>query len=473
MRAVPAGSGEKVTEGLGASPGCREILSTSSTSSRSGILPGMGTPLISRSLQASFRQAIADAKSMRHQSVTLEHLLLALLREARTQELLVACGANVQRLRKRLETFLAETIDRFQDGVSAEPQVTLGIERVLQRAAIHALSSEKKLIEEGDFLVALFREQESHALFLLQQEGTTRLALLGQLAPTGPEQGVPFLVQGEVSREVWNALARYRGEQEVELGREYSMGEALNALLGKALGLPPPPTYALGSPPGQGSSGMDPPVRIRREDVPGELPIYPLRNAVFVPGGVLPLAPGRRSTRALVQDAAREDLLIGVVTQRSLEVEEPGFPDLYRMGTVARVVKALKRGEEVSTIVIQGLVRFRMLEAIQERPYIKARVEVEEPPSELDAEDEAMARALRTLASEIITLTPDLPAAALPPVESITSPAEVPDLLVAHLEIPLEQKQAVLDTVDLKTRQRLVRDLLTSHRDLLLSARKS
>jgi len=200
----------------------------------------VASPLIAKELQASFRQAITDAKSMRHEYLTLEHLLLALTREPKTQKILVACGANVKRLRQRLEKFLAETVERLPDTVSAEPQQTIGIERVLQRAAIHALSAEQKVIEGGDVLVAMFREDESHALFLLQQEGITRLDLLNYLNLDIPKQGVPFLVQGEVSKDIWTAFVRYRGEREVELGREYSMREALNALLAKALGLGPP-----------------------------------------------------------------------------------------------------------------------------------------------------------------------------------------------------------------------------------------
>ncbi len=155
----------------------------------------MATPLIAKELQASFRQALSDAKSMRHEYLTLEHLLLALTREPKTQKILVACGANVKRLRQRLEKFLAETVERLPEGVSAEPQQTIGIERVLQRAAIHALSAEQKVIEGGDVLVAMFREDESHALFLLQQEGITRLDLLNYLShgiskgPDGEEEG--------------------------------------------------------------------------------------------------------------------------------------------------------------------------------------------------------------------------------------------------------------------------------------------
>jgi len=138
----------------------------------------VATPLIAKELQASFRHALAEARRRRHEYLTLEHLLLALLRDARSKEVLTACGASLPRLQKRLEEFLDETTERLPEGVEADPQQTIGVERVLQRAAVHALSAEQKVIDGGDVLVALFREDDSHALFLLQQEGITRLDLL-------------------------------------------------------------------------------------------------------------------------------------------------------------------------------------------------------------------------------------------------------------------------------------------------------
>jgi len=151
----------------------------------------VATPLIAKELQASFRQALQDAKAMRHEYLTLEHLLLALTKEAKTQKVLSACGASVKRLRQRLESFLRDTVEKLPEGVSAEPQQTIGIERVLQRAAIHALSADQKVIEGGDVLVAMFREDESHALYLLQQEGITRLDLLNYLSHGITKGGEP------------------------------------------------------------------------------------------------------------------------------------------------------------------------------------------------------------------------------------------------------------------------------------------
>ena len=188
----------------------------------------MATPLIAKELQASFRQAIADAKSMRHEYLTLEHLLLALTREPKTQKILVACGANVKRLRQRLEKFLAETVERLPDSVSAEPQQTIGIERVLQRAAIHALSAEQKVIEGGDVLVAMFREDESHALFLLQQEGITRLDLLNYLS-----HGIAKGSEGEEEGESSGGLGEEEGGTQRDPLRAYCVNLSVEAEEGR------------------------------------------------------------------------------------------------------------------------------------------------------------------------------------------------------------------------------------------------
>ena len=149
----------------------------------------MAGPLIAKELQASFRLALAEAKRMHHEYLTLEHLLLALLKDVKTRQVLTGCGANIRRLQKRLEEFLEQTVERLPAGVEADPQQTISVERVLQRAAIHALSAEQKIIDGGDVLVAIFREEESHALYLLQQEGVSRLDVLNYVSHGLPREG--------------------------------------------------------------------------------------------------------------------------------------------------------------------------------------------------------------------------------------------------------------------------------------------
>src|SRR5262249_39325928 len=184
---------------------------------------------------------------------------------------------------------------------------------------------------------------------------------------------------------------------------------------------------------------MGSPSLIRREEIPREFSILPLRNSVFFPGGVLPLAVGRTKTIALIKDAGRDDQLIGVVTQRRGEEEEPGPSGLSGMGTGWAMGKLLKMGEENYSLVVQGLARFRVLEEIQQSPYLKARVEpADDTTSDVDTEVEAAAISLKKRARQVIELMPELPAAAIELVESITHPGHLADLPAANLDIPLD-----------------------------------
>jgi ATP-dependent Lon protease len=207
---------------------------------------------------------------------------------------------------------------------------------------------------------------------------------------------------------------------------------------------------------------------INKEDIPSVLPILPLRNSVFFPGGVLPLAVGRQKTIALIKDAVRDDQVIGVVTQRRAEEEDPGASDLHSMGTVARIVKLLKMGEDNYSLVVQGLARFRVTELVQEHPYLKARIEPVEDKTPVDnVEVEALGINLKKLAREVIEMMPELPAAATELVESITHPGHLADLIAANVDVPIEEKQQVLETVDLKERMKLVLELLNRKREIL------
>ncbi|MCL2625521.1 MAG: endopeptidase La [Cystobacterineae bacterium] len=212
---------------------------------------------------------------------------------------------------------------------------------------------------------------------------------------------------------------------------------------------------------------------IPKEDIPQVLPILPLRNSVFFPGGVLPLAVGRQKTIALIKDAVRDEQFIGVVTQKKAEEEDPKSTDLYMTGTVAKIVKLLKMGEENYSLVVQGLARFRLLELVQEAPYLKARIEPLEDKTPIEnLEIEALGINLKKLAREVIELMPELPAAAGELVESINHPGHLADLIAANIDVPLEEKQAVLETVELKARMNLVLEVLNRKREILKLSNK-
>jgi ATP-dependent Clp protease ATP-binding subunit ClpA len=137
----------------------------------------MAGPVIDKELQATLRKAFDQAGLMRHEYVTLEHLLLALTEDPKASKALRACGADIARLRNRLEEFINERLTRVAENVSVEPRQTLAVERVLQRAAIHAISSEMKTIDGSNVLVQLLKEEESFAAFALQEEGVSPLDL--------------------------------------------------------------------------------------------------------------------------------------------------------------------------------------------------------------------------------------------------------------------------------------------------------
>ena len=142
----------------------------------------MASPIIAKELQASIRFALAEAKRLGHEYLTLEHLLLGLLRDPRTVEVLKACGARADRVKSRIEKFLDETVERVPEGAEADPQQTVAVDRVLQRAAFHALSAEQKVMDSADVLIALFRESDSQALFFLKEEGVTKYDLLNYVS---------------------------------------------------------------------------------------------------------------------------------------------------------------------------------------------------------------------------------------------------------------------------------------------------
>ncbi len=153
----------------------------------------MAGPIIAKELQETLRRAFDDAAEKRFEYVTLEHLLMALLDEPKARKAIRALGGNIDRLRGRLEEFLDEHSTRVPDGARHETQQTLAVERVLQRAAIHAISSEMKMIDGGNVLVQLLKEEDSHAVWLLSQEGISSFDLKQYVAhgvrPDGMSDG--------------------------------------------------------------------------------------------------------------------------------------------------------------------------------------------------------------------------------------------------------------------------------------------
>ncbi len=203
-------------------------------------------------------------------------------------------------------------------------------------------------------------------------------------------------------------------------------------------------------------------------DIPDSLPILALRNTVLFPGVVLPITVGRDASLRLVKDAFGDDRLIGVVAQKRSETENPTPEDLYEFGTVASILKLIKMPDGTKSIVIQGKRRFRISEIVQEEPYFTAHVEpVIEDLAGDDIEIQARIRSIKELAIQIVNLSPNLPSEAAYAIQNIESPTFLIHFIASNLQIDVQDKQELLETLPLIDRADLVMTYLNQELQVL------
>jgi ATP-dependent Clp protease ATP-binding subunit ClpA len=176
--------------------------------------------MISKELESTLNVALKEAKRRRHEYVSLEHLLYALLQDKDASRAIINCGGDIDRLRKSLDEFFNGQMDALPEGVDQEPHQTLGFHRILQRAVIHAQSAEKKEINGGNLLIAMFREPDSYAVYLLEEQGITR-----------------FDVVNYVSHGISKTAAEEPAQTEEEQGEEEKPGKRQNPLKAFAVDL--------------------------------------------------------------------------------------------------------------------------------------------------------------------------------------------------------------------------------------------
>jgi ATP-dependent Clp protease ATP-binding subunit ClpA len=148
-------------------------------------------PVIAKELQEALRRAFLAAEQQRHEFVTLEHVLLGLLDDPTVIDVLRGCGADIKRLRTDLTDFLGSSMEKLPKDVDVQVQQTLGVRRVLQRAAIHVVSSDQEVIRGSAVLVQMFHEEESYSVYLLQREGLTPFLLKRFIAHGIRPDGLP------------------------------------------------------------------------------------------------------------------------------------------------------------------------------------------------------------------------------------------------------------------------------------------
>jgi ATP-dependent Clp protease ATP-binding subunit ClpA len=138
--------------------------------------------VLSNELEYCLNDAFHQAREARHEYLTVEHLLLAILDTPRVREILRACGADLGKLKQELKDHIEQSTPRVEEGEEREVQPTLGFQRVLQRAVFHVQSSGKKEVGVANVLVAIFSEKQSHAVFLLNRQHVTRLDVVNYIS---------------------------------------------------------------------------------------------------------------------------------------------------------------------------------------------------------------------------------------------------------------------------------------------------
>ena len=188
--------------------------------------------------------------------------------------------------------------------------------------------------------------------------------------------------------------------------------------------------------------------------VPDLLPIMPLRNTVLFPGVIIPITVGRPKSIKLIKEIQGKDKLIGVVSQKDPNDEDPNSSGVFQTGTVAQVLKVLEMPDGATSIIIQGKNRFRIEEMVKEKPYFVAKVNVleDEKPKKRDKEFNAIVGSLKDLSLKIIKLSVNIPPEASFAIKNISNPVFLINFICSNSEIEAKDKQKLLEVSNMKSR---------------------
>lgn len=205
------------------------------------------------------------------------------------------------------------------------------------------------------------------------------------------------------------------------------------------------------------------------EEIPEELPILPLRNAVLFPGVVIPITVGRDKSIKLIKEAYKKDRVIGVTAQKDPAVEDPEEDDLHRVGTVAYIIKILQMPDGNTTVIIQGKKRFEIIGIVQNEPYFKARVRSYDQNQKVPDEQSftALIQSLKDLSIQIINKSPNIPTEASFAIKNIESPVFLVNFVSSNLNISNAEKQRLMEVTDIRERAHRVLELLTKELQML------
>ncbi|CCH56750.1 ATP-dependent protease La [Fibrisoma limi BUZ 3] len=185
-------------------------------------------------------------------------------------------------------------------------------------------------------------------------------------------------------------------------------------------------------------------------ELPTNLPILPVRNTVLFPGMVIPVTVGRQKSIRLVKKAYKGNRIIGVVAQLNQQKDEPTADDLYRLGTVAYIIKMITLPDGNITIIIQGKKRFEVQQIVQEEPFMTAQVrQIDDAfPNVNKKEGKALLQSLKDAAYKILRLNPEIPQEARIALDNIESPTFLLHFLSSNINAEVADKQRLLETLE-------------------------
>ena len=202
-------------------------------------------------------------------------------------------------------------------------------------------------------------------------------------------------------------------------------------------------------------------------EIPDVLSILPVRGFVVFPGTVAPLNVRRRASIKLLDETLPQSKIIGLITQRDPDKEEPAPQDLYEIGTAAIVLKLLRQADDHVIALVQGLRRFALRKITSTDPFIRAEITLLESIKPAPSKEwEAAFRNLRDSAAQLLDLTPDAPDQSSVLVRSIEDPEQLVDFLAPNLNIDVTQKQALLEELDLEKRLRAVQTHISAQLEI-------
>ena len=208
------------------------------------------------------------------------------------------------------------------------------------------------------------------------------------------------------------------------------------------------------------------------EQIPEEIPLLPLRNAVIYPYLSMPIAVSRPESMKLIEETLAGQKLFGVVTQKSPDIEDPTPDDVYSVGTVVKLLKMIRTPEGQMYVLVQGVSRMKIYEYTQNKPYYVVCVEALEDVLTEDKELIATVKNLKDLFNSVAELAYNISNEVLTMILNVDDPGTLADMIAENPSFSIEERQELLETLDVKARLKRVTVLLTREKGILELSRQ-